>query len=108
MRHCLIVLLCLIFSAQRVSAQCNGGAGQCLGTQSSTVNPMPVNGLYNGGQVVTFCYTIVNYNQCSANWLHTINLTLGPGWDASTLTPVSLPPSCDGVGIWGYYLSSTS
>lgn len=109
MQRCLIVsIICLVCFAQSVSAQCNGGSDQCLGTQSSTVDPLPVNGLYNGGQVVTFCYTMLNFNQCSANWFHTIDLNLGPGWDATTLTPLSLPASCDGMGVWGYYLSSTS
>ncbi|HYV94769.1 MAG TPA: gliding motility-associated C-terminal domain-containing protein [Chitinophagales bacterium] len=89
-------------------AQCGGSPDQCYGTQSYTANPAPINGLYNGGQVVTFCYTMQNYNQCSANWLHTIDLDFGPGWDMTTLTPVSLPMSCDGQGNWGFYMSTTS
>jgi len=103
-----IGILVLLLAAGRLSAQCNGSPAQCLGTQSYTANPAPVNGLYNSGTTVTFCYTIQNYNQCNSNWLHTINITLGPGWDASTLTAVSVPNSCDGQGNWGLYSSTTS
>ncbi len=103
----LIPLFCISF-LQRSYGQCNGLPADCLGAQSYTVNPLPVNGFYDAGTVVTFCYSIQNYNQCNSNWFHTLDLNFGPGWDVSTLTPVSLPNGCDGMGNWDYYSSVTS
>ena len=102
---CLCVVL-IIFPFL-VSAQCDGSPGQCLGTQSFTVNPLPSNGHYPAGTVVFFCYSLTNYNQCNSNWLHTIDIDLGPGWDSLTLTPLSLPASCDSQGVWGLYPPDT-
>ncbi|MFI5135339.1 MAG: PKD domain-containing protein, partial [Chitinophagales bacterium] len=97
----------LIFS-KNVFSQCDGSSIQCLGTQSYTVDPAPVDGHYNSGTVVTFCYTMTNYNQCNSNWFHDLNLSFGPGWDTSTLTAISVPTGCDGQGNWALYSSSTS
>jgi gliding motility-associated-like protein len=49
-----------------------------------------------------------NYEQCSTNWIHTFDINLGPGWDASTLMPISSPSTCDGMGQWGFYNTVTS
>src|SRR5678809_848027 len=104
-----ILLLCLfILSVQHCYSQCNGSAGQCVGNQSSTSSPAPTGGQYAGGTVVTFCYTMQNYEQCSTNWIHTFDINLGPGWDASTLMPISSPSTCDGMGQWGFYNTVTS
>ncbi|MBX7107940.1 MAG: gliding motility-associated C-terminal domain-containing protein [Chitinophagales bacterium] len=103
----LIFFVCL-FAVPDGFGQCNGLPTDCVGTQSYTVDPAPVNGFYNAGTVVTFCYTIQNYNQCNSNWFHTLDLNFGPGWDLSTITPISLPVSCDGIGNWNYYNSVTS
>jgi len=81
---------------------------QCAGFESSTVNPLPINGTYQPGTVVTFCYTMSGYNQIGSNWIDGFDLTLGPGWDLSTLTPTQIPNSCDGQGQWGWYNSVTS
>ena len=90
-----ILLLCLfILSVQHCYSQCNGSPGQCVGNQSSTSSPAPTGGQYAGGTVVTFCYTMQNYEQCSTNWIHTFDINLGPGWDASTIMPISSPSSC--------------
>lgn len=101
-------LLILLAVADDAHAQCSGSPAQCLGVQSSTATPAAVNGQYNSGTVVTFCYSMTNYNQCSSNWFHTLDIDLGPGWDASTLTAVTIPNSCDGNGNWDLYNSVTS
>ena len=103
----LITFICLTFH-QRSFSQCNGLPADCLGAQSYTVSPLPVNGFYDASTVVTYCYSIQNYNQCNSNWFHTLDLNFGPGWDLSTLTPISVPNGCDGMGNWDYYNSVTS
>jgi gliding motility-associated-like protein len=81
----------------------------CIGTSSITVTPSPsAGGCYPAGTTVTVCVSITNYSQGGVNWIHGIVVSLGPGWDASTLAPVSASPSCDGQGVWGWYTSCTS
>src|SRR4030095_14069186 len=103
-----LLLLPFILLFHKANSQCNGAAWQCNGNQSYTATPAATGGQYAGGTVVTFCYTMEDYNQCNSNWLHTIQIDLDPGWDASSLTPVSSPVSCDGQGNWGFYSSVTS
>jgi large repetitive protein len=74
----------------------------CVIQSGLTVNPPPVNGNYQAGQTVTFCYTITDYNQTSVNWLHGVVPTFSAGWDMSTLT-TTLPANCSGAGNWGWY-----
>ena len=82
---------------------------QCVGTQSATVSPPPILGsYYYAGDTVTFCYTMQNFNQLSANWFHGVTLSFGPGWDTSTLIPISVPAGCDAQGVWGWYAHDTS
>ncbi len=104
----IIVTGCLLVFAKLLWAQCNGLPTQCIGSQSFTVTPAAINGHYSNGTVVTFCYTMTDYSQCNSNWFHTLDIDLGPGWDASTITPLSTPNSCDGQGYWDFYTSSTS
>ena len=85
-----------------------GAFAQCAGFESATVSPMPINGTYAPSTTVTFCYTMDGYNQVGSNWIDGFDLTLGPGWDLSTLTPILSPNSCDGLGAWGWYNSVTS
>lgn len=102
------LLFVMLFAAKISLGQCNGSPAQCLGSQSYTVTPAAVNGQYTGGTVVTFCYSMTNYNQCNSNWFHTLDIDLGPGWDASSIAAVTIPNSCDGQGDWGFYNSVTS
>ncbi len=74
----------------------------CVIVNNLVVNPPPVNGTYQAGQLVNFCYTISDYNQTSVNWLHAVVPTFGAGWDMSTLTTV-MPANCSGSGAWGWY-----
>lgn len=71
----------------------------CVIQSGLTVNPPPVNGAYMAGQNVTFCYTVNDYNQTSANWLHGVVPTFGAGWNPATLVPV-MPTNCSGAGTW--------
>lgn len=77
----------------------------CLLGNVFTASPPPLNGTYNSGQDVTFCFTIDQWDVTSTiEWLHAIELNIGPGWDLTSLTP-NPPPSCDGNGSWGYFNS---
>ena len=58
---------------------------QCIVTDNVSVNPLPVGGTYQPGQVITFTYTITNYQGLSVNWLHGIVPQLGPGWLSGSL-----------------------
>lgn len=81
----------------------------CLLQDDLTVTPPPTNGTYQPGTTVTFCFTVSNYNQTAANWLHGVDLNFGPGWDISTLSPTSIPASCATTSgaSWGWYNSVT-
>jgi len=80
----------------------------CVGSQSVTASPAPAgNNTYVVGTTVTFCYTITNYAQTNADWIAGFAITLGPGWDASSLAPLTPPASCDGQGTWDWYNSCT-
>lgn len=76
----------------------------CLKSSTLTVTPLPVNGTYQPGQAVTFCFHINQYTQVNQNWLHGVQLLFGNGWDLSTLT--TNPPSSIGncnPSTWQYY-----
>lgn len=80
-------------------------AQPCLTGYTFTANPPPTNGTYSSGQTVTFCFTITGWNQTNANWFHGLVPIFGAGWDMSTLTPGTPPPSCSGNGYWAWYNS---
>ena len=80
----------------------------CIGTQSLTATPPPnAAGAYAPGTTVTYCYSVTDYAQSVADWIAGIHPTFGPGWDLSTLIPISSSPSCDGQGNWAWYTSCT-
>jgi len=103
MKRTLLIALTVILFPIFSNAQ-----GPCVGSESLTATPPPNNGFYYPGTVVTFCYTVTNYAQTSADWMCGAVPTLGPGWDLSTLTPISAPASCDGFGNWAWYPSCTA
>lgn len=79
-------------------------AQPCLTAYTFTASPLPVNGQYQCGQTVTFCITITGWNTTNANWIHGVVPVLGPGWDASTLTPTVTSPTQGGSnGTWGWF-----
>ncbi|MCH1471984.1 MAG: hypothetical protein L7T85_05390, partial [Flavobacteriaceae bacterium] len=73
----------------------------CLEVGFLTANPPPINGAYSAGQTVEFCYTITDYNQTGAVWLHGVQVEWGAGWE-TTVNDVAttVPPSCSGSGSW--------
>ncbi len=85
-----------------LTLQNNFDCSGCVIQSNLTATPPPVNGSYQAGQTVTFCYTITDYNQTSANWLHGVVPNFGPGWNLGSLT-TSAAASCSGAGTWSWY-----
>lgn len=77
----------------------------CLLNASITANPAPVNGGYQPGQVVQFCYTVTGWSQQNTNWIHGVQLTLGAGWTGAVTGTVPAT-SLDLNGSWLYYAAS--
>lgn len=68
-----------------------------------TASPAPVNGTFQSGQAVQMCYVVNRWNASSSGeYLHSLELDFGPGWDQSSFLP-GPPPSCSGQGVWGFY-----
>lgn len=69
-----------------------------------TVAPVPLNGTYEAGQEVTFCYTPTLWAPgFSLEWLHGLDIDFGDGWDLSTLEATS-PTACTAPdGSWGWH-----
>jgi gliding motility-associated-like protein len=82
-------------------------ASACLNSYTFTASPLPTNGSYACGEVVTFCFTVTSWTQQNSNWFHGLSVTLGPGWDAATLTPGTPPAACSPPGTWDWYTSVT-
>ena len=90
--------------AMTSSQDCN----QCLQSPNFIVSPPPLNGTYNSGQTVYFCFIVNQWNVIGTiEWLHALEVDFGPGWDISSFVP-NPPPSCDGQGYWGWYNSWVS
>lgn len=99
------LLLFLAFGLVAISAY---SQSSCVGSQTLTATPQPTpGGNYSPGTVVNFCTSVNNYANNGIDWFAGLAIQLGPAWDASTLQPVSIPPSCDGQGNWGWYTSCT-
>ncbi|MEO5572241.1 MAG: gliding motility-associated C-terminal domain-containing protein [Bacteroidia bacterium] len=84
--------------------------GPCIGSSTLTLSPPPDpgTGCYFPGTTVTVCVTINDYAQSGVDWLCGVVPILGPGWDSTTLAPVSPSTSCDGQGYWAWYPTATS
>lgn len=80
----------------------NINCDNCMLLSSLTVTPPPVNGMYQPGQQVNFCYHVDQYAEVNTNWLHGVQLTFGAGWNQSSLVPQP-SASYDQLGTWGYY-----
>ena len=78
--------------------------GQCILDDQLTVNP--VSATYQPGDVLTFTYTINNYQGLSTNWLHGIAVNLGPGWTG--VNPLGNPTNNTGTGLWLWVNTVTS
>lgn len=77
----------------------------CLLNASLVANPAPINGTYQPGQVVQFCYTVNGWSQQNTNWIHGVQITMGPGWVGGVTSPVGAA-SLDGLGTWNYFGTS--
>ena len=98
-----------------LTLQNNYDCAGCVLAASLDATPPPVNGQYQAGTLVTFCYTITSYQQTSANWLHGVVPTFGPGWDMSTFVPLPTTTtggatgnSCATGGTWSWYNSNVT
>ena len=80
--------------------------GQCIVLDQVSVNPPPIGGLYQPGDVVTFTYTVSAYQGLSVNWMHGIAVDASPGW--SSVSPVGTPTNNTGSGVWLWVTTVTS
>ncbi len=73
----------------------------CLNSASLTATPLPVNGTYQPGQTVNFCFHIDQWTQTNNNWLHGVQMAFGPGWNLASLTTTAPPPYLETSANWG-------
>jgi gliding motility-associated-like protein len=73
----------------------------CIRGGTITATPAPVNGGYQPGQTVQFCFHIDQYNEQNTNWMHGVQLTYAAGWNAGSL--VATPGTGITTGSWNYY-----
>ena len=85
-----------------LTLQNNNSCDDCLLSSTMTVAPLPVNGVYQAGTNVTFCFTITEWSQENSNWFHGIVPIMGAGW--GPINPISAANTCDGgPGIWAWF-----
>lgn len=85
-----------------LTLQNNNSCDDCLLSSSMTVTPTPINGTYQPGTTVTFCFTVSEWSQENVNWFHGVVPIMGSNW--ANITPVSSPNTCDGGGgIWDWF-----
>jgi len=73
----------------------------CVLNSNLTVTPAPTNGYYLPGETVQFCLEITDFEQVSANWIHSIVPSFGASWDTGSITPISSPTAGTGYNwIW--------
>jgi hypothetical protein len=76
-----------------------------MGTENFNVNPAPTNGGYAPGTTVNYCITYNNWTtNFGSNWLEGFDITIGPGWDASSITPTTTPANNGGAATGGQWL----
>lgn len=102
MKHIIAIMLILF------SVECN--AQPCILADNVTASPLPIGGTYQPGQVITFTYTITNYDGLAdnTNYLHGISIILGSAWNSATLSPVGTPTNSTNAGSWLWVNSITS
>ena len=85
-----------------LTLQNNNSCDDCLLSSSMTVSPTPINGTYQPGTTVTFCFTVSEWSQENVNWFHGVVPIMGSNW--TNITPISSPNTCDGGGgIWDWF-----
>ena len=87
-----------------ISLQNNFNCDNCFTAGEITATPLPVNGAYNPGQTVNFCFHVDKYTEVSVNWLHGVQLSLGSGWNAASVVATAATPwGTPAQGTWNYY-----
>ena len=83
----------------------NVDCSDCFQGGVFTANPQPVNGTYQAGESVEFCFTVTDYTQVSSNWLHGVQVEWSSAWETSNENLVFTVPatSCNGSGFWDWY-----
>jgi len=78
---------------------------QCFdsGDISIVFDPPSEMGVYPFGTEVEICATLNGFTQFSVNWYQGMIFEFGDGWDDESISVVSMPTSCGGSGVWGYY-----
>jgi gliding motility-associated-like protein len=94
------------FGTYTLSVDNDNDCNNCLTSSTLSVNPPPVNGTYQPGQVVNFCYTVNGWSQQNTNWLHGVQVTFGAGW--SGISGQAPPAAICNAGTWAWYNSVTS
>ncbi|MCW3086490.1 MAG: Ig domain protein group 2 domain protein [Bacteroidetes bacterium] len=84
-----------------ISVKNNKSCTDCINSTTLSVSPLPVNGMYNPGQTVHFCYHISTYAEINTNWLHGVQVGLGSGWNVASV--VASPVTSYDCGTWTYY-----
>jgi len=85
-----------------LTLQNNNSCDDCLLASNMRVTPLPINGVYQAGTVVTFCFTITEWSQENQNWIHGVVPIMGAAW--GPITPVSAAVTCDwGPGMWAWF-----
>lgn len=69
----------------------------CTLVSAITASPLPVNGAYTPGQVVTFCCKISNWSQQNTNWFHGVQIMMGSGWTGAISSPAPAS-TCQSIG----------
>lgn len=73
----------------------------CLRVSTLTATPAPVNGAYQPGQSVQFCYSITEWSQQNTNWIHGVQISFGSGW--SGISGINAPSPVCNTGTWSYF-----
>jgi gliding motility-associated-like protein len=71
----------------------------CLRQSTLTANPVSINGAYQPGQVVQFCFKVTEWQIQNHNWFHGVQISMGDGW-TGTISNISSANSCDTEGEW--------
>ncbi|MEW6468647.1 MAG: gliding motility-associated C-terminal domain-containing protein [Bacteroidota bacterium] len=77
----------------------------CMQKSMLFVSPAPVNGYYNPGDTVNFCYVVNGFKSYNGQSLHGVVpvLPTNTGWQPPTLQPMNTPQSVSGNGAWMWY-----
>ncbi|WP_020534230.1 PKD domain-containing protein [Lewinella cohaerens] len=77
----------------------------CLVSGSFTLTPPPnqPGNTYEPGQRVNICYTIEQWDPIGDNWIHSVEVSHGSGWDYWSLLSGFPSPSCNDIGYWEWY-----